>query len=783
MTSRSRDILASKRPRTPASQRSGGLPTPIRVAHIVYTMGTGGLEKGVATIVRHASPGFEHVVLCLAHSGPSERLLPAGTPVVEFRKPSGNSLRFIWRVAREIRRLRPHVVHTRNWSALDGLIAARLAGVRNIVHGEHGWGVDDPDGLNPKRIRVRRFLSRWVREYTCVSAAMVPWLEHTVRVGRPVTQIYNGVDPDVFRPGPGGRVQEELGTPPGAFVAGIVGRLDPIKDHPTLLRAFARVRERHPDAVLLVVGDGPERESLERAAGDGVRFLGNRLDAPDVLRALDVFVLSSRNEGISNTILEAMATGLPVVATRTGGNPELVVDGSTGRLVPVGDVTAFADRLLAYLADPDLRRAHGAAGRERVLERFTIERMVASYETVYQRVAGLAAGDSRERVRETARASEPSPGCDPAVRTPEVVDARRRVSQGGLLGGTTAKQAAKVLVARGALLCGAGCALRWWNRHKVLVLMYHGVTEFAHDPPRWTQLPAGLFLEQVRWLRDRYQVISLDAFRDGLEGRSRIPERAALITFDDGLRNNATVAFPILRDLGLPATVFLTTSLVGTDRLLWFDRLYLQIKAVARGQAESGVLQGAFGRRITLDNLSAAYRKVGGWVMHLPLEERQAFLEQIDREVPLAWGPEAADYRLMTWEQARSLRESGLFSFGAHTATHQVLSSLTDDELETELGGTAVEMERSLGAPVWAFAYPNGRSGADFTAEHGERLKALGFGCAFATDPGVYPLLRGGDPMAVPRVGVGDDLTSHPAYFKLMVSCGGPLRKLFCGAG
>ncbi len=375
------------------------VPTPehprlLRVVHVLYSFGTGGLEKGIATVIRNASPGFEHVVLCLATSGPSARLLPPGTRVVELHKPAGNSPPFLWRLSRELKRLQPDVVHTRNWSGIDGMIAARLAGIRGVVHGEHGWGMEDPDGLNPRRLRVRRFVQRWVREYTCVSQAMVGWLREDVGIRRPITQIYNGVDTDQYRPDPlaRARVRCELGLAEDAFVAGVVGRLDPIKDHPTLLAAFGRLRAEHPEARLLIIGDGPERARLEALAGDGVLFLGDRGDVPELMRALDVFVLPSRNEGISNTILEAMASGLPVVATRVGGNAELVAEGNTGVLLEAGDPIAMGGALRRYASDPPLGRADGTAGRGLVVTRFRTADMVTAYEGVWRRGARCAVG-------------------------------------------------------------------------------------------------------------------------------------------------------------------------------------------------------------------------------------------------------------------------------------------------------------------------------------------------------------------------------------------------------
>ena len=362
----------------------------IRIVHILHSFGTGGLEKGIATLVRNASPEFEHVILCAATSGKSERLLPSNTEVVELHKLPGNSLVFLLRLSRVLKSLRPDIVHTRNWGGMDGIIAARMAGVRSILHGEHGWEVLDPNGRNPKRVLARTILSRVVREYTCVSKQIRLWLEKTIGVKKSVTQIYNGVDTEFYSPnGSRKRTRARLDISPSTFVIGTVGRLDPIKDHPTLLRAFEDIQKRISNAVLLIVGDGPERKRLEALAGKGVFFLGNRSDVPELLKALDVFVLPSQNEGISNTILEAMATALPVVATNVGGNPELV-DESTGFLVEPGDFQSMASALVRYLENPDLRTRHGRAGREKVIREFIIEKMVRSYEEVYERVSRAA---------------------------------------------------------------------------------------------------------------------------------------------------------------------------------------------------------------------------------------------------------------------------------------------------------------------------------------------------------------------------------------------------------
>ena len=361
----------------------------IRVVHVVYTFKTGGMEKGIATLIRQASERFEHVIVCLHSSGEAMRLLPQGTPVRELYKPSGNSPRFLLKLARTLRSFKPAIVHARTWGGTDGIIAARLAGIRTTIQGEHGWEIDDPEGLNSKRLKIRRFLDRWTQEYTCVSQHIEQWLHQTVQVKKPVTQIYNGVDTELYCPATGDmkrNMRAALGIAPTTFVIGIVGRLDPIKDHPTLIQAVHDLSASCPDVKLLIVGDGPERPRLQALKDEHCLLLGNRLDVPTILQTLDVFVLPSFNEGISNTILEAMATGIPVIATNVGGNPELVTPGKTGVLLPPQQPQQMAAALLHYVYNPSLRQSHGTCGRAKVMEQFSIQHMVREYETVYQRV-------------------------------------------------------------------------------------------------------------------------------------------------------------------------------------------------------------------------------------------------------------------------------------------------------------------------------------------------------------------------------------------------------------
>jgi sugar transferase (PEP-CTERM/EpsH1 system associated) len=377
-------------------------PRPL-VLHIVYRFAVGGLENGLVNMLnRMPESRWRHAVLALTDVdlGMRARVLRGDVRFLELRKGPGHLWREYPRLLRLIRGLQPAIVHTRNLAALEAQVPARLAGVPVRIHGEHGWDVNDPDGRSTKFRLVRLLYRPFVQHYVALSRQIERYLTEDLRVDRScVTQIYNGVDVVRFRSGRfalGARAPLPAAAPfavDDAYVIGTVGRLQAVKDQVLLIRAFARVRHSSAEAArrlrLVIVGDGPLRGELERLIRQlglegSVWMVGERSDVPDWLAALDLFVLPSLSEGISNTILEAMACGRPVLATAVGGNPELVDDPATGDLTAPGNEAALADCLLAALANPERGRAQGAAGRRRIEQRFSLDAMVASYEAMYE---------------------------------------------------------------------------------------------------------------------------------------------------------------------------------------------------------------------------------------------------------------------------------------------------------------------------------------------------------------------------------------------------------------
>lgn len=364
------------------------------VVHIVYRFDTGGLENGVVNLIDHMPrDAYRHMVVALTEvTDFRHRLRRDDVECIELHKPPGHGAKLYPRLFRLLREHRPAIVHTRNLAALEMQVAAWAARVPLRVHGEHGRDVEDLDGTSRHHQRLRRLYAPFVHRYIALSQDLARYLTERVGIAPArVAQIYNGVDAGRFRPASGGDPGPIPGAPfaaPAHWLVGTVGRMQTVKHQPLLARAFVRALQVQPALRerlrLVLVGDGPLRAECQAVlAGAGMAELawlpGERADVPDLMRGLNAFVLPSLAEGISNTILEAMASGLPVVATAVGGNPELVADGRTGLLVPPDDVEAMAKALLRLADDPDSARAMGLAGRIEAEQRFSLEAMVAAY--------------------------------------------------------------------------------------------------------------------------------------------------------------------------------------------------------------------------------------------------------------------------------------------------------------------------------------------------------------------------------------------------------------------
>ncbi len=367
------------------------------VLHVMHRFATGGLENGVVNLINHMpAHAYRHAVLAMTDiTDFRNRVQRSDVEFIALNKPPGHGVWQYRRLFKLFRQLRPAIVHSRNLSALEVQVPAWAAGVPVRVHGEHGRDVGDLDGSSVKYQRMRRLYRPFVQHYTALSRDLADYLQQKVHVPQAaITQAYNGVDTTRFSPADDG-AQPISGCPfdPAQhWLVGTVGRMQTVKDQVMLANAFVLALRMAPQLAdrlrLVMIGDGPLRAqvlaTLEAAGIAHLAWLpGERTDVEAIMRGLHAFALPSLAEGISNTILEAMASGLPVVATHVGGNADLVQHGHSGYVVPAADATAMADRLVELALEPTRAHQMGQAGCQRVKDRFSMQAMVQTYQRVY----------------------------------------------------------------------------------------------------------------------------------------------------------------------------------------------------------------------------------------------------------------------------------------------------------------------------------------------------------------------------------------------------------------
>jgi sugar transferase (PEP-CTERM/EpsH1 system associated) len=377
----------------------------LRVLHVIPRLGLGGTEKGVLKVIRGlGEDGFVHQICAVRGIDEEFAKQESIQPPPYSADSSRNGFQFpLFRLKKIMQEFQPHIVHSRNFGALEAIPAARLARIPVAIHSEHGYELDILRGLpTRRRILCRCFYGMADAVFTVTDDLRK---YHAVQSWLPTDRfrvLYNGVDTEKFAPNSlsAARTRRELGIPDGRFLIGSVGRLVAIKDHKTLLRAGESLERNGLDVHVLLAGAGPEMQNLQKYAAESsslagrVTFTGASNRVPELLNAMDTFVLPSISEGMSNTILEAMACGVPAVVTRTGGNPELIEEGSSGYLFPPGNVEMLSG-LLSRLAESSAsRHEFGASARRRAVEHFSLAGMMQRYQEMYTLLA------SRKGLRE-----------------------------------------------------------------------------------------------------------------------------------------------------------------------------------------------------------------------------------------------------------------------------------------------------------------------------------------------------------------------------------------------
>jgi glycosyltransferase involved in cell wall biosynthesis/peptidoglycan/xylan/chitin deacetylase (PgdA/CDA1 family) len=660
----------------------------------------GGAERHLYELCRALDRGrFRPQVAVLHGARQVERFRAVGLSVHELgvtRIYGATGARALARLVALLRREEVGLLVTYHTAAdLLGPLAALAAGIPTISSRRDVGFTKKPAHVRAQR-RINHLVPAMIAVADAVRRAVVA--AEAYPAGR-IHVVHNGVDTDRYAPRES-PLRAELGIGADEVLLGTLANFDPIKGYDVLAPAVERLLPRFPARVVMF-GEGPLLEEYRRRLapfGDRVLLPGSRRDVEHILWALDVFVLASHSEGLSNAILEAMAAGRPVCATAVGGNPELV-DASTGVLVPPGDPVALADALEALCRDGAGRRRRGAAARARAVRDFDYDVMVGRYQEVFDLVR------------------EESPG-----------RARRRAAKHVVAGVWAATAPVRRAARPGAFVA----------------LCYHRVapTTAGWDPALVVSVET--FRRQLRALSDRYELVTCGELHRALAAGSR--RRLCAVSFDDGYADNLELAQPLLAEAGVPWTLFVASDPVDHGGALWFERLATLLRPRLRDPALA-----ALGRdHAALREIPAAVagaptaRAAVRAAVRLLKDQPTAAREAAEAALVAAFGaPPAAELpRFLDWDGVRALRAAGV-EIGGHTRSHPILPRTDPDRARAEIVGGRERLEAELGMPVAGFASPNGD--LDDTAVR--LVGEAGFAWAYTAMPAPWD----GDPYRIPR--------------------------------
>ena len=369
----------------------------INIAHLTYSLDTGGIENGIINLVNRMDRNkFYHYIICFTHATEfRNRITAENVEIISLNKKPGNSLKLFYLLWVIFNKKNIHIVHSRGWATMmEGIVSAKAAGIPVVIYGFHGKTYEDIQGEKTRRIVAQKILLKITDGIITLIDNMKDDLCSSLNVARDKVEIIkNGVDLSIFANGDR-RLRYDFDIKDSEVVIGAVGRIDPVKNYATMIKAFHVVSSRHYNLRMIIVGDGPDYVDIENkieemGLSQKILMLGNRDDVSKLLYCFDIFIQPSLYEGLSNTILEAMAVGLPVIASCVGGNPDVVKENENGLLFNPTDVEGLSKAIEKIYLDKELRDNMITANKEKIKSEYSLDKMVGEYERYYQELISV----------------------------------------------------------------------------------------------------------------------------------------------------------------------------------------------------------------------------------------------------------------------------------------------------------------------------------------------------------------------------------------------------------
>lgn len=364
----------------------------IHIMHILHSFGIGGLENSLANLINGMDRyKFDHSICVLSDEMAGlAKIARDDVKTFKVRRKFKHDPTLIFRLVQLLKKERPDIVRTYNWGAVEGILAAKISGIKSTVHSEHGFDIGEIVKKKLRRVLARRVIFMYCDRIIVPSLSLRKWLIEDVKVAAErIVYIPNGCDTAVFCPGRMPQIRKGFGIKDSDIVLGTVGSLKKLKGQDVLLEAFSGIKET--GLKLMIVGDGPDKERLASMAekmglSGKILLTGSVIKPADIYKSIDIFVLPSLSENSPNCLLEAMATGLPIVATDVGDVSCILDNGTAGVIVQPRDASALTAGIKSLLNNLSMAQEKGRLARKTVEERFSLNKMTSEYEQSYQQI-------------------------------------------------------------------------------------------------------------------------------------------------------------------------------------------------------------------------------------------------------------------------------------------------------------------------------------------------------------------------------------------------------------